>query len=146
MSYLGFYHTPDERLWAAMAHASIALGILLGLLFGGGITFLTWIGPIAALIIFIIKKDQSRWVARQAMQAILYQFVWAIIGLAISWVVLPMLGILRGLGLPLIGPVLWAFYLLSLLFLLYGLYAAYQCYRGRNFKYWLIGDWMRGMG
>lgn len=147
MSYLNFVRREEERRWAALAHASIALGIILGLLlpFGAGIASLA--GPIAAFVIYLVKKDESSWVARQAMQALLYQLVLAIIGFAFSMVLGFIIGILRlaspSAALFALGPLALVVPVLSLIFLVYALYGAYQCYRGRNFRYAVIGSYVR---
>lgn len=54
--------TPDERTWAMLAHLSSVIAYLLG-----GLTFL---GP---LIVWLIKKDQSAFVADQAKEALNFQ-------------------------------------------------------------------------
>jgi len=54
--------TSDERTWASLAHVA---GLVTGWL--GGLSFL---GP---LIIWIIKKDQSRFVDDQAKEALNFQ-------------------------------------------------------------------------
>ncbi len=147
MSYLNFTRTADERLWAALAHASIALGIILGLLLRSNWGIASLAGPIAALVIFLVKKDESHWVARQAMQALLYQAILALISIAVS-IVMGMVGgllarLTGGAALALLGPIALLLALFSLVFFLYALYGAYQCYRGRNFKYAVVGDFIR---
>jgi uncharacterized Tic20 family protein len=54
--------TPDERTWGLLAHLSGLIAILLG-----GMSFL---GP---LIVWLIKKDQSPFVADQAKEALNFQ-------------------------------------------------------------------------
>ena len=54
--------TPDERQWALLAHLS---GLIASFL--GGMSFL---GP---LIVWLIKKDQSAFVADQAKEALNFQ-------------------------------------------------------------------------
>ena len=64
--------TNDERTWAILAHVSILLGaITVGLL-----------GPVAAFVIWLIKKEESDYVAKQAMQSLIYQIVVAVL----SWI------------------------------------------------------------
>ena len=55
--------TQNERLLAALSHASIVLG-----LFSNGVG-----GIVAALVIWMIKRDKSPYVAFQALQALVYQ-------------------------------------------------------------------------
>jgi|SRR3954447_5717970 uncharacterized Tic20 family protein len=54
--------TPDERNWGMLAHLSCLIAIWLG-----GLTFL---GP---LVVWLIKKDQSPFVADQAKEALNFQ-------------------------------------------------------------------------
>ena len=54
--------TEDERMWAMLAHLS---GLIASLL--GGLSFL---GP---LIVWLVKKDQSPFVADQAKEALNFQ-------------------------------------------------------------------------
>ena len=54
--------TPDERTWGMLAHLSSVIAILLG-----GLSFL---GP---LLVWIIKNDQSAFVADQGKEALNFQ-------------------------------------------------------------------------
>lgn len=148
LSLSGLPHTEDERLWAALAHASIMLGIVVNMLFHSTLGIGVFAGPIAAFVIYQMKKDQSRWVAGQAIQALVYQAALAIIGLIIGIFIAIITVITLGIGLLLMAPLLLIFALLGLAFLVYGLYAAYQCYQGKDFKYIFIADWIgsRGIG
>jgi uncharacterized Tic20 family protein len=70
--------SPDERTWATFAHLSGLVAAWLG-----GFAFL---GP---LIIWLIKKDQSPFVADQAKEALNFQIAVAIalwISAALIWV------------------------------------------------------------
>jgi uncharacterized Tic20 family protein len=86
--------TSDDRLWAMLAHIS---GLVAGAL--GGMTFL---GP---LIVWLIKKDQSRFVDYHGKEALNFQLnvlIYSLILVAISiatcgmgvWVTAPLLGVL----------------------------------------------------
>ena len=55
----------DERTWGMLAHLSTLLNLVTG--FGG---------PIAALIIYLVYKDRSRFVAYHALQAMIFQLIW----------------------------------------------------------------------
>lgn len=130
--------TPSkEHNWAMLAHLSILLNI-----------FTLILGPILALIIYLVYKDRSRYIAYQALQSTIFQLiVWVGVGLVIGaiWLVTAALSIL------LIGLLCIPFSLLATIFLLvvplaslvYGVYAAIQCSHGKDFRYWLIGDWVR---
>ena len=54
----------DERTWAMLAHLSILVNLVTGVL-----------GPVAALVIYLVYKDRSRYVAYQAMQSFLFQII-----------------------------------------------------------------------
>ena len=82
--------TADERQWALLAHLS---GLIASAI--GGMAFL---GP---LVIWLIKKDQSAFVADQAKEALNFQ-----IAVTIALVVTGVIGMLTCVGfllLPVIG-------------------------------------------
>jgi uncharacterized Tic20 family protein len=128
----------DERTWGMLAHLSTLLNLVTG--FGG---------PIAALIIYIVYKDRSRFVAYHALQAMVFQLIWwfgggVVIGL--MWAIVGMLSaIVIGIVLipvaAIITPILA---LLPIGALIYGIVGAVKVNQGQDFKYWLVGDWMRG--
>ena len=125
----------DERTWAMLAHLSILLNLVSGFL-----------GVIAALVIYLVYKDRSRYVAHQAMQAFLFQLIfWAGGGLLIGlmWAFVGALSaILIGILLiPFALILTFIFLLLPLGALVYGIVVALQCANGEDFRYWLIGDW-----
>jgi uncharacterized Tic20 family protein len=128
----------DERTWGLLAHLSVLLNLVTG-----------FAGPIAALIIYLIYKDRSRFVAYHALQSAIFQLIWWFGGgmlIGIMW------AIVGGLSAILIGVVLIPFaliltFVLALLplgALIYGVVGAVQVSQGQDFKYWLVGDWMRG--
>ena len=127
-----------EHNWAMLSHLSILLNLFTGFL-----------GPIVALIIYLVYKDRSRYVAYQSLQATIFQLVvWVGIGLVIGalWLFTVALSVI------LIGLLCVPFTLLATIFLLivplgslvYGVYAAIKCSHGEDFRYWLVGDWVRG--
>lgn len=128
----------DERTWGLLAHLSVLLNLVTG-----------FAGPIAALIIYLIYKDRSRFVAYHALQSAIFQLIWWFGGgmlIGLMW------AIVGGLSALLIGVVLIPFaliltFVLALLplgALIYGVVGAVQVSQGQDFKYWLVGDWMRG--
>lgn len=125
----------DERLWAMLSHLSVLLNLVTGFL-----------GPIAALLIYLIYKDRSKYVAFQSMQAFVFQMVWWIGGgilAAITWTLGGLLlVILVGC---LLFPLALLFTLMPLVALVYGVVGAVETNQGRDFRYWLIGDWVRDM-
>lgn len=126
--------TPEEeRTWAMLAHLSILANLITGLL---GIAF--------ALIVYLTYKDRSRYVARQSLQAFIFQLVaWFGGGVVvvISWIIICLLMfVLVGFCLIPLGIVISA---IPLAALCYGVVAAVQCKDGQDFKYWMVGDWIR---
>ncbi len=88
----------DERTWGILAHLSTLLNLVTG--FGG---------PIAALIIYMIYKDRSRFVAYHALQSMVFQLIWWFGGgilIGLMWAVV------GGLSMILVGIILIPFALL----------------------------------
>ena len=128
----------DERTWALLSHLSGLLNLFTG-----------FAGPIAALVIYMVYKDRSRLVAYHALQSMIFQLIWWFGGGVLIGVMWAAVGILSAL---LIGIVLIPFALLATFVLLllplgsiiYGVIGGIQVSQGQDFKYWLIGDWVRG--
>ena len=123
----------DERLWEALAHASILLNLVTGFL-----------GVITPLVIYLVYKDRSRYVARQAMQGFVFQLVWWVGGgilVGLAW------GAVAFLSFILIGflciPIALIASLIPFAALIYGIVGALQTYEGKDFRYWLIADWVK---
>jgi hypothetical protein len=128
----------EERTWAMLAHLSVLLNLVTGFL-----------GVFAALLIYLLFRDRSRYVAYQALQAFLFQLIWwggggVIIG--ITWAIVGLLSaVLIGIVLIPVALVVTAVVaLMPLAALVYGVIAGIQANQGEDFKYWLIGDWVRG--
>jgi len=137
----------DDKALAAMAHASILLGIITS---GIG-------GIVAALVIWLVQKEKSAYVAYQALQALVYQGVVMVITI-IAWccwgalwmlMLLPPLfanpeaynyapppGLWIGLFLMVVPFAIWG------LTILYGLWGAVRCLGGHDFRYVIIGNWL----
>lgn len=150
-TYLGV--TREEMIWAALAHASILLTLLLGLASGGIAAIL---GPIVPAIIWYVNRDKSDYVADQARQATIFQlagFV-ALLALAIAGAILIAVGwavsavlviVLVGLILlpiMLIVTLVWivAIVAMPVALVVYGCYGALEAYNGRSFRYYWIAD------
>lgn len=123
----------DERTWAALAHLSVLLNLVTGFL-----------GPVAALAIYFMYKDRSRYVAYHAYQSFLFQLIWwvgagALAG--ITWVISGILAVVL-IG-CLLMPVALLISLVPVAALVYGVIGAIQVSQGQDFKYWLVGDWAR---
>jgi uncharacterized Tic20 family protein len=131
----------DERILAALAHASIIANIV------------NLAGMFAAGLIWATQRDRSDYVRRHALQSLLYQgmallimiFLLVFWGICLGFSLLPVAVrpdlyrssppnsfwiALLGLALP-VG--------FGILATLYGLYGAYQAYQGRAFRYPLVG-------
>jgi uncharacterized Tic20 family protein len=145
--------TREETSWAAIAHGSVLVTLVLGIASGGLAAIL---GPIIPALIWYAYRDKSRYVMEQARQATIFQlvgvlglFALALVGalvVAIGWTVSAVLLIvLVGIVLMLIMLVvtlLWAAALVALpiVQVVYGCYAALEAYNGRPFRYWWIAD------
>jgi uncharacterized Tic20 family protein len=96
-----------------------------------------------------VYRDKSRYIAYQSLQATVFQLlVWVGIGFVVGamWLITALLSIF------LIGLLCIPFTLLGTIFLLfvpiaslvYGVIAAVKTSNGEDFRYWLVGDWLRG--
>ena len=119
--------TSDEKTWAALSHLSILLAaITVGLL-----------GPVAAFVIWLVKKDESDYVAKQALQSLIYQIVVAVL----SWIMWGVIIVLATLSAGLLGCCLIPLgVVLNLAAIGYSCYAAYVCSLGQEFRYPIIWD------
>jgi uncharacterized Tic20 family protein len=124
----------EERTWAMLAHLSVLINLFTGIL-----------GPVAAFIIYIVFRDRSRYVAYHALQSLILQLIVWVGGGVIIGAAWTIAGVLAAV---LIGFLLMPFAcLLSFIPLIapiYGIIGAVKTSQGEDFKYWLIGDWVRG--
>jgi len=128
--------TPEqERTWAMLAHLSILANLITGLL-----------GTAIALVIYLVYKDRSQYVAFQSLQAVVFQLIaWLGGGIivALAWIFISLLMfVLVGFCLIPLGIVIS---IIPLAALCYGVLAGVQCNEGQDFRYWLVGDWVMGM-
>lgn len=128
----------DERTWGMLSHLSVLLNLVTG-----------FAGPIAALIIYLYYKDRSRFVAYHALQSMIFQLIWWYGGgllIGLMWAVVGALSaILVGIVLiPIALPMTCVLGLLPLGAIVYGIVGAVQTSQDQDFKYWLVGDWVRG--
>lgn len=132
----------DERLLGALVHASVVVNVF------------NLSGMLAATLIWATQRERSRFVRDHALQALAYQAA-VLLGLTLMFVLwggcmalallpallrpdlyadggppAPVWVVLASLVVPLA---------LSIAAALYGLYAAYQVFRGRPFRYPLVG-------
>jgi uncharacterized protein len=117
----------DEETWSALAHLSVFLNLFTGFL-----------GPVGALVIWLMYKDRSPRVAFHALQSLWYQVAWMVI-LAVGWTVTTFLMVVL-VGFLLIPVMIVA----SLVPFAHMAYAAYKVNQGVDYRYPWIGDLVGG--
>jgi uncharacterized Tic20 family protein len=117
----------DEKTWSVLSHLSMFLNLFTGLL-----------GPVAALLIWLVYKDRSQKVAFHALQSMWYQIGWLVI-LAVGWTITAFLTIVL-IGILLIPVMIVA---TVVPFVLMG-YAAYKVNQGVDYRYPLVADMIDG--
>src|SRR5919199_1504456 len=119
--------TQEERTWSVLAHLSIFLNLVTGFL-----------GPVVALLIWLVYRDRSSKVAFQALQSIWYQVAWLVI-LVSGWTVtgLLMLVLIGFLLVPVMA-------LISVVPFVHSAYAAYRVSKDGEYRYPLIADLIEG--
>jgi uncharacterized Tic20 family protein len=124
----------EERTWAMLAHLSVLVNLFTGVL-----------GPVVALIIYLMFANRSKYVAYHAMQSFLFQLVvWY--GIGVMWGVVGLLSaVLIGVLLIPFACVLTPVLLLGMAIApIYGIVGAVQTSQGQDFQYWGVGSWVRG--
>lgn len=115
--------TQEERTWSVLSHLSIFLNLVTGFL-----------GPVAALIVWLVYRDRSRMVAFQALQAMWYQVAWFVI-LGAGWALTGLLTLVL-IGFLLI-PVMAV---VTLVPFVHSAYAAYRISKDGDYRYPFIAD------
>jgi uncharacterized protein len=115
--------TQDDRTLSVLAHLSMFLNLVTGFL-----------GPVAALVIWLVYRDRSSNVAFQALQSMWYQVAWIVV-LFVGWSVtgLLMLVLIGFLLVPVMA-------LISLVPFVHSAYAAYRVSKDGYYRYPLIAD------
>ncbi|HZF57187.1 MAG TPA: DUF4870 domain-containing protein [Rubrobacter sp.] len=108
----------DERTWSVLAHLSMFLNLVTGFL-----------GPVAALIIYLVYKDRSPRVAFHALQSMWYQIGWLVI-LAVGWILTTLLLVVL-IGFLLIPVMI----VVSVIPFAHAGYAAYKVSQGDDYRY-----------
>jgi uncharacterized Tic20 family protein len=147
--------TSEERTWAALAHASTLLTMLVSLstLGIGGLLFV-----FVPFAIYLVYKDKSSYVAYHAAQAFALQIIGTVglfvavlvgtIALVLVWVISGVLSvILIGLLLipiALVRTVVFALLIVAAPFVIGGfsIAATIEAGGGRNYRYPYVGDWV----
>ena len=123
----------EENTLAMFAHLSILLNLAT-----------VFLGILPPLIIYFAYKDRSRYVAYQSLQAIIFQLIYffgaTILAVIVAVVSAPFVVVCIGLFGLLIALLLG---LVPIGALIYGIVGAVETYHGRDFQYWLVGQWVR---
>lgn len=124
----------DERTWAMLAHLSVLINLVTGVL-----------GPAVPLVIYFVYKNRSRYLAYQSLQAFVFQLLWWIGGGAVIGIAWAITGVLSFFLVGLLCiPIAILISFLPVVVVIYGVIAGIRTSQGEDFKYWLIGDWVRG--
>ena len=117
----------DENTWSVVAHLSVFLNLFTGFL-----------GPVAALVIWLVYKDRSSRISFHALQSAVYQVAW-IVTLAVGWTVAALLTII------IVGFLLFpVMIVLSFVPFVHMAYAAYKVSQGEDYRYPLVADLVDG--
>jgi uncharacterized protein len=113
----------EEKSWSVLAHLSLFLNLFTGFL-----------GPIAALVIWLVYKDRSQKVAFHALQSMWYQVAWLVL-LGVGWTFtgLLMLVLIGFLLVPVMA-------LLTVVPFVHAAYAAYRVSQGEDYRYPFVAD------
>jgi uncharacterized protein len=113
----------DENTWSVLAHLSVFLNLFTGFL-----------GPVAALVIWLMYRDRSPRVSFHALQSLWYQVAWVVI-LAVGWTVAALLTII------LVGFLLFpVMIVLTFVPFVHMGYAAYKVSQGVDYRYPWVAD------
>jgi uncharacterized Tic20 family protein len=112
-----------ENTWSVLAHLSVFLNLFTGFL-----------GPVAALVIWLMYKDRSPRISFHALQSLWYQVAWMVI-LAVGWTVAGILTIVL-IGFLLIPVMIVA----TVVPFVHMSYAAYKVSQGVDYRYPYVAD------
>jgi uncharacterized Tic20 family protein len=115
----------DEKLWGMLAHLLTLLGYI--------VTLGQYIAP---LVIYLVYKDRSRFVAFHALQALFFQ----LLALAVSVALVLFSIVTLGCGILLAVPLMIA---LAIAVLVYMIIAAIQANNGVWYELPIVGRWAR---
>jgi uncharacterized Tic20 family protein len=117
-----------------LAHLSILLNLISGIL-----------GVAAPFVIYLIYKDRSRYVAYHSLQSLFFQLIFWVGGGIVAGVTWALTGILSAVLIGLLCiPIALLISAVPLAAIVYAIIGGIQCSQGQDFRYWLVGDWVRG--
>ncbi len=113
----------EEKAWSILAHLSVFVNL-----------FTVFLGPVVALVIWLVYRDRSPRVAFHALQSMWYQVAWLVLlGTGWAFTGLLMLVLIGFLLVPVMV-------LLSLVPFVHAAYAAYRVSRGDDYRYPFVAD------
>lgn len=119
--------TSEERILAGFSHLMILVG---------------WYGPAISLAIWLVRRNKSDFIKQNVKQAMVYQILTSAVLNGISYMegqkIAADLSARNVPVTPQIIGIVWVMVVLGLL--LYGVSGAAANFRGKNFKYALIGN------
>lgn len=115
--------TREEKTWSVLSHLSAFLNV-----------FTLFLGPVAALIVWLVYRDRSPRVAFNALQSAAYQGAWLAV-LFVGWSLTILLTFVL-VGFLLIPAML----VLTLVPLAHTGYAAYRVSKGEEYRYPIVAD------
>lgn len=119
----------DQRLWACLAHVSaIAAGIVLTSATGGTV----YLGAVGPLVLYFVFRERGVFVRRQVVEALNFQILMTIVGLAVLLLSIVLGIITLGLALLLIVPLALAIGVAALVF---EIIAAVKANQGVDYRY-----------
>jgi uncharacterized Tic20 family protein len=142
----------DERMWAAIAHGSAIVTLVLGMLTGGMAALLTLFIPLG---IYFTYRKRSEYVAYASLQAFALQLLGTV-----GWITVLLTGTIVGVLLivvlvvtivgiiltPIVAIMLGLFVLATFVLpvgmVVFGAIAAWETYQGKWYRYPWIGNWI----
>ena len=117
----------DENTWSVLAHLCVFLNLFTGFL-----------GPVAALVIWLMYRDRSPRVSFHALQSLWYQVAWIVI-LSVGWFItfILMIVVIGFLLIPVMA-------IASVIPFVHQCYAAYKVSQGVDYRYPIIADRVDG--
>ncbi len=113
----------EERTWSVLSHMSVFLNV-----------FTLFLGPVAALVVWLVYRDRSPKVAFNALQSAAYQGAWLAI-LGVGW------ALTIGLTFVLVGFLLIpAMLILTVVPFAHMGYAAYKVGKDGEYRYPIVAD------